>query len=133
MPAATASVFLPRDLADVSRTGQLAASDLRALRTVADWIKAFVIRLNKDLGRAGPVCPFVPVALERKTLWLAPEHVANGGVPQVAELMNGCKRRLLEAEPTDGGDVIVSRLAPPFVLPPHGWNRRNRCTFEGTP
>ena len=133
MPAATASVFLPGDLADVSRTGQLAESGLRALRTVADWIKTFVTRPNKDLGRAGPACPFVPVALERKTLWLAPAHVANGGVPQVVELMNGCKRRLLEAEPTDGDNVIVSRPAPPFVLPPHGWKRRNRCTFEGTP
>lgn len=66
MPAATASVFLPGDLADVSGTGQLAESDLRALRAVADWIKTFVIRPNKDLGRAGPVCPFVPVALEAR-------------------------------------------------------------------
>ena len=63
----------------------------------------------------------MPVALERKTLWLAPAHVANGGVPQVAELMNGYKRRLLEAEPTDSDDVnykvTVSRPASPLCSP----------------
>lgn len=113
MPAAIADLFFLEDLEEVSRTGQLTESDLRSLRTVTDWIKTFVTGLNKDLGRAGAVHPFVPVASERKTLWLAPEHVANGGVPQVAELMNGYKRRGLEAEPTDSDDVnykvIVSR------------------------
>jgi hypothetical protein len=57
MPAAAANLFFLEDLEDVSRTGQLAESDLRSLRTVADWIKTFVTGLNKDLGRAGTVCP----------------------------------------------------------------------------
>jgi hypothetical protein len=121
MPAAIADLFFLEDLEEVSRTGQLTESDLRSPRTVADWIKTFVTGLNKDLGRAGAVYPFVPMALERKTLWLAPEHVANRGVPQVAELMNGYKRRGLEAEPTDSDDVnykvIVSRPAPPLCSP----------------
>jgi hypothetical protein len=54
MPAETTAFFRLEDLEDVSRTG-----DLDALRAVADWIEAFVIRPHKDLGRAGPVCPFV--------------------------------------------------------------------------
>jgi hypothetical protein len=91
MPAATANLFFLKDLEYVSRTGQLTESGLRSLRTVADWIKTFVARPNKDLGRAGGAYPFVPVALEGKTLWLAPENVANGGVLQVVELMNGYK------------------------------------------
>jgi hypothetical protein len=65
MPAAIADLLL-EDLEDVSRTGQLTESDLRSLRTVADWIKTFVIGLNKDLGRAGAMYPCVPVALERR-------------------------------------------------------------------
>ena len=81
MPAAAAEFFVLEDVEEVSRTGQFAESGLRTPRTVADWIETFVTRPNKDLGRAGPVCPFVPVAMERKTLWLAPGHVANGGMP----------------------------------------------------
>jgi Domain of unknown function (DUF6875) len=76
MPAQTANLFLPEDLEDVSRTRNLREADLNALHAVADWIKTFVARPYKDLGRAGPVCPFVPRALENKTLWLAPERIA---------------------------------------------------------
>jgi hypothetical protein len=55
----TTNLFLLEELEDVSRTRQLADSDLDALRAVADWIRTFVARPHKDLGRAGPVCPFV--------------------------------------------------------------------------
>ena len=68
MPARLTDLFLLEDLEDASRTGELADSDLEALQAVADWIKSYVVRPHKDLGRAGPVCPFVPGSLERKTL-----------------------------------------------------------------
>jgi hypothetical protein len=82
----TQTLFLLDDLEDIGRTSELAESDLKALRAVADWIKTFVVKPHKDLGRAGTVCPFVPVSLERKTLWLAPEQVADRDVPEVAKL-----------------------------------------------
>ena len=114
MPAQTTNLFLLQDLEDSSRTGKLADSDLNALHTVADWIKTFVVRPHKDLGRAGPVCPFVPGSLERKTLWLAPEHIANQSVPDVVQLMNGYKRLLLDTRPTDGDDVIYNVIVVVF-------------------
>jgi hypothetical protein len=82
----TQTLFLLDDLEDIGRTSELAESDLKALRAVADWIKTFVVKPHKDLGRAGTVCPFVPVSLERKTLWLAPEQVADRDVPEVVKL-----------------------------------------------
>ena len=63
MPAQITNLFLLENLEDASRTRELAESDRNALRAVADWIKTFVARPHRDLGRAGPVCPFVPVAL----------------------------------------------------------------------
>jgi hypothetical protein len=108
MPAQTTNLFLLEDLEDVNRTGELAESDLDALQAVADWIKTFVIKPHRDLGRAGTVCPFVPRSLERKTLWLAPEQIADRDVPEVVELMNGYKRLLLDTRPSDGDDVIYN-------------------------
>jgi hypothetical protein len=105
MPTQTTDLFLLEDLEDAGRTSELAESDRDALRAVADWIKAFVVRPHEDLGRGGPVCPFVPGSLERKTLWLAPEHVADRGVPHVVELMSRYKSLLLDAEPADGDDT----------------------------
>jgi hypothetical protein len=101
----TTNLFLLEDLEEVSRTRKLAESDLNALHAVADWIKTFVVKPHKDLGRAGAVCPFVPGALERKILWLAPEQIADRDVSAVVELMNGYKNLFLEAQPTDGDDA----------------------------
>jgi Domain of unknown function (DUF6875) len=116
MPADTAAnLFLLEDLEDVSRTSGLAESDLGALQTVADWIKTFVATPHKDLGRPGPVCPFVPGSLERKTLWLAPEQIADVSVPAVVELMNGYIRRLLDAQPTDGDDTKYKVIVVVFA------------------
>jgi hypothetical protein len=115
MPAQTTNLFLLEDLEDVGRTSELAKSDLDALHAVADWIKTYVVKPHKDLGRAGAVCPFVPESLERKTLWLAPEQIADRDVPEVVELMSGYKRQLLDTRPTEGDDVIYSVIVVVFA------------------
>ncbi len=115
MPAQTTNLFLLEDLEDVGRTSELAESDLDALHAVADWIKTYVVKPHKDLGRAGPVCPFVPGALERKTLWLAPEQIADRDVPDVVELINGYQRLFLDAQPTDGDDANYKVIVVVFT------------------
>jgi hypothetical protein len=114
MPTQT-NLFLLEDLEDVGKTSELAESDLDALHAVADWIKTFVVRPHKDLGRAGPVCPFVPEALERKILWLAPEQIADLEVPAVVELIHGYQRLFLDAQPTDGDDAKYKVIVVVFT------------------
>jgi hypothetical protein len=115
-PAQATNLFLLEDLEDAGRTSELADGDLEALRLVADWIESYVLEPHEELvGHAGPVCPFLPVSVERKSLWLAPEHVADGGAPRVAELMDGYRRRLLAAEPTTDGDVNYDVIAIVFT------------------
>jgi hypothetical protein len=115
MPTLTTDLFLLEDLEDVGKTNELAERDLEALRAVADWIKAFVVKPHKDLGRAGTVCPFVPGSLERKTLWLAAEQIADRAMPEVAELMSGYKRLLLDTRPTEGADAIYNVIVVVFT------------------
>jgi hypothetical protein len=122
------TLYLPEELADASKTSQLAEGDLAALRTVADWIQTFVARPHKDLGRAGSVCPFVPDALERKTLWLASEHIADRPEPAVVELMNGYKRRFLDAQPTDGDGATYKVIVVVFTDLPAA---RAQGVFDG--
>jgi hypothetical protein len=115
MPTQTTDLFLLDDLGDGGKTSELAESDLEALRAVADWIKTFVVKPHKDLGRAGTVCPFVPGSLERRTLWLAPEHIADRDVSEVVELMSDYKRLLLDTRPTEGDDVIYNVIVVIFT------------------
>jgi hypothetical protein len=115
MPAQITNLFLLEDLENASRTSGLADSDRNALRAVADWTKTFVVRPHKDLGRPGPVCPFVPVALERKTLWLAAERSAGRSAPDVIELIDGYKRLLLTAQPVTGDDANNKSIVVVFT------------------
>ena len=117
MPATAeaTNLFLLEDLEDVSRTAKLAEGDLDALRAVADWIKTFVARPHKDLGRAGPVCPFVHGSLERETLWLAPVQIADRSVPDAVDLINGYQRLFLDTRPADGDDAIYKSFVVVFT------------------
>jgi hypothetical protein len=111
----TTTLFLLEDLDNGERTGELADRDLEALQAIADWIKTYVVKPHKDLGRDGTVCPFVPGSLERKTLWLAPEQIADRDVAEVVELMDGYKRLLLDTRPPDGEDVVYNVIAVVFT------------------
>ena len=109
------NLFLLDELEDATKTTQLAGSDLDALRAVADWIKTFVVMPHKDLGRSGPVCPFVPTALERNTLWLAAEEIGDRSIPDVVDLVRGYQRLFLGAQPTDGDDAIYKSIVVVFT------------------
>jgi hypothetical protein len=111
----TTELFLREDLENGGKTSELAESELSALHAVADWIETFVVRPHKDLGRAGPVCPFVPGSLERKTLWLAPEQIGGRSVADVVELMNGYVQRFRDARPIDGDDARYKVIVVVFT------------------
>jgi hypothetical protein len=115
MPTQTTDLFLLEDLEDAGKTSDLAESDLDALHAVAGWIKSYVVKPHKELGRAGPVCPFVPGALERRTFWLAPEHIADRDVPAVVELMDGYRRLFLDTRPTDGDEAKYKAIVVVFT------------------
>lgn len=115
MPARTANLVLPDDLEYACMTRTLADGDLTALQAVADWIRSFVAKPHEDLGRDGPVCPFVPVARERKTIWLAPERIAKLSVPDVVQLVKGYKKLFMDAQPVDGRDANYKSIVVVFT------------------
>ncbi len=57
----------------------------------------------------------MPGALVRKTLWLAPERVAERSVPDVVELIKGYHRLFNDAEPTDGDDAPYKSFVVVFA------------------
>jgi hypothetical protein len=114
-PVQATNLFLLEDLEDARRTEALAQRDLDALRAVAHWIKTFVARPHRDLGRTGNVCPFVPGAVERRVLWLAPEQVADRTVPDVVALIEDYKARFLSAEPVEGDDATYKSISVVFT------------------
>jgi hypothetical protein len=115
MPTHTTDLFLLEDLEDGEKTRELAERELTALQAVANWIETFVVKPHKDLGRGGPVCPFVPRALERRTLWLVAQQIGNLGGAAVVDLMDGYMRRFLDAQPSDGDNAKYKVIVVVFT------------------
>ena len=115
MAAQTAQLLLPEDLEDAGATDGLAERDRDALRSVSEWVKGFVARPHKDLGRDGSVCPFVPGSLEHRSLFFAPEQIAGLDTPAVVELMDGYRRRFLDTPPTEGDDALSKTIIVLFT------------------
>jgi hypothetical protein len=109
------NLFLLEDLADTGMTSELEEDELTALRAVADWIKTFTAKPHPDLGRAGPVCPFVPSALDHRTLWLAPERIADRDTAGVVELMEGYKDLFLNTQPINGDNAVSKTIVVVFT------------------
>jgi hypothetical protein len=114
LEARSTNLFLVEEIEEARRTGKLAGSDFDALRAVAAWTKTFVTQPNRELGRAGPVCPFTPVALESGTLWLAAERSAGRRTSELIELIEGYKQLLLTRQPLDGDEANFKSIMVVF-------------------
>jgi hypothetical protein len=119
MAIQTPTLYLVEDLDDPAVTDGLPDGDLRALRSISDWIESYVVQPHADLGRPGPVCPYVPVAIDMGALWLAAEHIRGRSPEDVVDLMADYRRQLLAARPADATDddpaviaVVFSDLSP---------------------
>ena len=66
------------------------------------------------------MCPFVPGALERNLLWLAPEPIADRRGSEVVELVKGYERLFLDTQPIDGDDAIYKVIVVVFTDLPAG-------------
>lgn len=122
------NLYLIEDIEDGIATRGLAQSDLIALQAVARWIKTFVIKPHRDLGRSGSVCPFVPGSLERHALWLAPERSAGKSAREIADVVGHYKSLFLRAEPVGGDDATYKAILVVFTdLEP----TRAKDFFEG--
>ncbi|XGV97451.1 MAG: DUF6875 domain-containing protein [Leptolyngbya sp. BL-A-14] len=88
-------LFAPADL------GQL-QSDLACLTEITEWVKNFLGRPHPNLGRSGPVCPFVPRALQLDTIRLAVIRTHAMDASQIEEIVRCYRDQFLALEPQSG-------------------------------
>jgi hypothetical protein len=76
------------------------------LRCVLDWIREFLARPHPRLGRAGSVCPFVPIALGLDTIWMAEVGEATPSFENISAIITDYRNVFLETEPKNGPEAI---------------------------
>jgi hypothetical protein len=75
--------------------------DLAALTEINEWVKQFLARPHRDLGRSGPVCPFVPQALKSDSIRSTVIRAENLEAQQIEEIVLSYRDTFLELEPRD--------------------------------
>jgi hypothetical protein len=74
------------------------------------WIENFLARPNPDLGRAGPVCPFIRPSLDKRSLWLTAVEGAEPELESFERTVLGYKDWFLELPPKTGDDEIFKSI-----------------------
>lgn len=73
------------------------------LRAVADWARGYLAHPHPELGRSGPVCPYVPTALKRGLLYFTVQPGSRGTLDgeEVARTVMRHRDWFREIEPSD--------------------------------
>jgi hypothetical protein len=78
------------------------------LGQIVHWVRRFLGRPNRDLGRPGPVCPFVPGAVAQDTVWLTLAEFGPNDRNAIIEAVDRYRDQFLELEPRTG-DLAQSK------------------------
>ncbi len=73
-----------------------------SLEATVAWVRKFLARPHPDLGRAGPVCPFTPMALELDTIWMVEVKESTPDPLAIEAVMQKCRQVFMETEPRNG-------------------------------
>lgn len=89
--------------------------DLPYLIKTMEWVENFVGRSHPDLGRPGPVCPFVPHSIRLNSMSLAVLRIQNLEKQQLIDSILRYRDIFLETEPREGVAALKKSLL--IVLP----------------
>lgn len=81
-----------------------------ALSAIAGWAKDYLCRPHPELGRTGPVCPFVPGALQKKLLFATVYENEQLDKERMKTILLDEMKRFIELEPTSGNEAQFKAL-----------------------
>jgi hypothetical protein len=98
-------VLVGLDDIDADPAPPFVAENRAALERIVRWAREYLSQPHPELGRGGPVCPFVRPAMARRAFHLAVVRGADLPAAEVHELVAGYRRWFLELEPVSGREA----------------------------
>jgi hypothetical protein len=96
---------------DIQRLGM----DLPVLERVRQWCHEFLMRPNPELGRSGPVCPFLPKAMSLNRIAFAVVHTAGRTDDEADAVIARFRHAFLAMEPASGPESLEKAVL--IILP----------------
>ncbi|BBN81226.1 hypothetical protein PA25_12110 [Pseudoalteromonas sp. A25] len=72
-----------------------------SLGEILEWVNSFLAKPHKELGRKGPVCPFVPMSLVLDKIWFTAIENDATNVIDICDIVTNLREVFLSTEPTD--------------------------------
>jgi hypothetical protein len=94
-------VMVAPELMPISQVERLLSPD-NPLRITAAWMRSFLGRPHRELGRPGPVCPFVPGAIMQDTIWLGQVSFGPSDKQAIVEAIGMFRDMFRNLEPVTG-------------------------------
>jgi len=82
-----------KQLADLAPAPALNADELMLFRSVAGWVRSYLITSHPDLGRPGEVCPFPSRAYQLDTIRIGVSLAADRDGALITKTMRECLRQ----------------------------------------
>jgi hypothetical protein len=97
-------VVMPRlmRVSEVDRDCDPAATPACLLK----WLREFIAQPHPNVGRAGSVCPFVPISLQLDTIWIAEVVADNLTIESISAIIVKYRNLFLETEPKHGREAL---------------------------
>lgn len=80
------------------------------LERVVHWAREYLCRPHPELGREGPVCPYVQAAMEKGLFFLTVCPGQDFSEDELPDLVMKYRDWFLEIEPRSGGDAIFKTI-----------------------
>jgi Cys-tRNA(Pro) deacylase len=81
-----------------------------ALDTIASWARSYLCCPHADLGRSGPMCPFVPGALQKHLLFAAVHEQDELDVGEIKAILHKEMERFIKLDPVSGNEAQFKSL-----------------------
>jgi Cys-tRNA(Pro) deacylase len=100
------------ELADLRQepAPQAIARDLGALRQVVQWAEEYLCKPHPQLGREGPVCPFVQAAMRKGLFLLSVCRGSDLDQPAVKRQIMRYRDRFLDLPPREGSEAAFKTV-----------------------
>jgi hypothetical protein len=98
-----AQLYTPDDIHQIQQ-------DIPYLVETWNWLRSSLARPHSDLGRVGPVCPYMPKALNLNSIRLKVIRSKNLDTQEIANIVLKYLNAFLELEPKDPEEAIYKAI-----------------------
>jgi hypothetical protein len=119
----------PRNVTDSATQGRE-----QALATTGSWLSDFICQPNEDVGRPGPVCPFVGPSLQAGTLRVeVMSGYSKADAPIIHALISDMVTMFRETKWQHSNPTMHALLFVLPDLPQQSWSLLDECQFAVKP